>query len=159
MSGNNEKCPSWFPGARGDSYELICFVQQKVQNPEKFSLQSQIQKSLQSRRCRKIFWNVCLKNDRLIFCRLTNWLIDWSFKLFLPPLNTHSGNTVHADIVFVALSHPLPSPLIDRQQLQLACVLSTAASVPDTEPIIALSQNTHTHVYTHTLTEGAVCGL
>lgn len=42
-------------------------------------------------------------------------------------------------------------------QLQLACVLSTAASVPDTEPIIARSQNTHSR----SLTKGtpAVCGL
>lgn len=68
--------------------------------------------------------------------------------------------------VSVALSHP-PACLVmlmDREQLQLASVLSTAASVPDTEPFIALSQNTHTHVHahTHTLTQGihsqAVCG-
>lgn len=35
MSENNEKCPLWFPGAQGDTFKLICFVQQKVQTPWK----------------------------------------------------------------------------------------------------------------------------
>lgn len=50
----------------------------------------------------------------------------------------------HAAVI-VALSHLPTSLLIHRQQLQLACILSAAALVPDTESFIALSQNTHIH--------------
>lgn len=77
---------------------------------------------------------------------------------------THTPETQNADTLlhlgsFVALSLPLASLFTDRQQLQLACVLSTAAFVPDTEPIIALSQNTRvrTHIHTHSQRVHTLC--
>lgn len=80
----------------------------------------------------------------------------------LPTYNQHTlqiYNTQTHLPIFETLNHPPACLLIDRLQLQLACVLSTAASVPDTGPIIALSQNTHAYTlilthsqrtYTHT---------
>lgn len=81
----------------------------------------------------QIFEHFASKRTEIIH-QLSNYL-QADFLTYTPEtqnvhVESHSG-------VSVELNH-LPAPL-HRQQLQLACVLSTAASVQDTEHFIALS--------------------
>lgn len=90
-----------------------------------------------------------------IFYTLTIWLMEWGFKLFLPPSNTHTAETLHAHTVWFAhLCVPKPSSCkpVDGQTATTAGLRTVNSSLcPGYWAYYCISaKNTHTHSHIHT---------
>lgn len=98
-----------------------------------------------------------------IFYTMTIWLMEWRFKLFLPPSNTHTAETLHAHTVWFAhLCVPKPSSCkpVDRQTATTAGLRTVNSSLcPGYWAYYCISaKNTHTHSHIHTHTHRGYTG-